>query len=132
MAELAVTADELLAETRDRIDEIAAEEALARHGENGVSFLDVRTEAERESMIPGAVHVPRALIEFKADPTSEYHDPAFDPEKWYVCYCTVGLRSAFVTDRLQRMGYDIVNLDGGIEAWSDTGGTVVSPEATSI
>ena len=131
MAQIEITANELLAEARDRIEEIAAEEALTRHGEEDVTFLDVRTEAELDTIIPGAAHIPRALIEFKADPTTDSHDPVFDPTERYVCYCTVGLRSAFVTDRLQRMGYDITNLNGGIEAWRDTGGEVVSPEATT-
>jgi rhodanese-related sulfurtransferase len=128
MAQIEVTADELLAEARARIEEITAGEALERHADGDAVFVDVRTEAELDTVIPGAAHVPRALIEFEADPTSEYHDSVFDPDRPYVCYCTVGLRSAFVTDRLGRMGYDIVNLDGGIEAWRDAGGEVVSPE----
>jgi rhodanese-related sulfurtransferase len=131
MAQIEVTSEELLAGARDRIEEITAGEALDRHADGDGVFVDVRTEAELDAVIPGAAHVPRALIEFEADPTSEYHDPVFDPGRSYVCYCTVGLRSAFVTDRLQRMGYDVVNLDGGIEAWRDAGGDVVSPGATA-
>jgi rhodanese-related sulfurtransferase len=115
------SASDLLTDTRDRIREIGPAEARERHRDEETVFLDVRETAEVQDndVIPGAAHVPRAMVEFKADPTTEYHDSAFDPANQYVCYCVVGLRSAFVTDRLQQMGYDIVNLDGGITAWKD-------------
>ncbi|WP_226042680.1 rhodanese-like domain-containing protein [Natrinema sp. DC36] len=132
MAKIEITAEELLAEARQRIDEISAEEAINRHGDGEVVFVDVRDENELDDgLIPGTEHVPRGMIEFKADPTSNYHNLAFDPDKQYVCYCAVGLRSAFVTDRLRRMGYDIVNLDGGIKAWRDAGGAVVPYEVAT-
>jgi rhodanese-related sulfurtransferase len=115
------SATDLLTETRERIEEIGPSDAVDRLDEDDTVFLDVRETAEvrDDDVIPGAAHVPRAMIEFKADPASGYHDPALNPEREYVCYCVVGLRSAFVTDRLQQMGYDIVNLDGGITAWKD-------------
>lgn len=132
MAKIEITAEELLSEARERIDEISAEEAINRHGSGEVVFVDVRDENELDDgLIPDAEHVPRGMIEFKADPTSDYHNHVFDPAKQYVCYCAVGLRSTFVTDRLGRMGYDIVNLDGGIKAWRDAGGVVVPYEAAT-
>ncbi|WP_135537024.1 rhodanese-like domain-containing protein [Halostella pelagica] len=130
MNELDRTADEFLAEARERIDEVSAAEAMDRHGPDGPVFLDVRdeTEVREDDVIPGAVHASRSMIEFEADPTSDYHSPAFCPDKRYICYCVVGLRSTFVTDRLREMGYDIANLAGGIEAWRDAGGPVVPYE----
>lgn len=124
------TADEFLAEARERIDEVSAAEAMDRHGPDGPVFLDVRdeTEVRGDGVIPGAVHTSRGMIEFEADPTSDYHLPAFDPDERYVCYCAVGLRSTFVTDRLREMGYDVANLAGGIEAWRDAGGDVAAYE----
>lgn len=130
MTDLERTAEELLAEARRRITEISPAEALDRHGDDGVVFLDVRDEVEVRDggVIPGAAHVSRGRVEFKADPTDDHHDPVFRPDAEYVCYCVVGLRSTFVTDRLQQMGYDAVNLDGGISAWAEAGGEVVPYE----
>lgn len=68
------------------------------------------------------------MVEFKADPESSYHKDFFDKEKEYICYCMVGLRSAFVTDRLSELGYDIANLEGGIEVWQAVGGEVLPVE----
>lgn len=131
MTQLQTTARDLLAESRERIEEVSAEQARNEHGE-GVVFLDVRDEAEvrDDGLIPGAAHVPRGMVEFKADPTSDYHESVFDPANRYICYCAVGLRSTFVTDRLAQMGYDIANLDGGIEAWREAGGDVEPYERT--
>lgn len=125
MKQLQITSQDLLEESRQRIEEVSAEQAQEEHG-GDVVFLDVRDEIEvrEDALIPGAIHVPRGLIEFKADPTSDYHENVFDPETRYICYCTVGLRSTFVTDRLDTMGYDIANLAGGIEAWREAGGNV--------
>lgn len=133
MAELRTTARELLDGARSRIDEVSATDALARHGDPDVVFVDVRDEREvtADGMIPGAEHVPRGMIEFKADPTSDYYEPTFDLDKEYICYCAVGLRSTFVTDTLSEMGYDIANLDGGIEAWREAGGRVVAAESAT-
>lgn len=86
----------------------------------------MRDTEEISETIPGSVHTSRGMVEFKADPTTDYHEAFFDREMAYVCYCVVGLRSTFVTDRLAEMGYDIANLEGGIEAWKDAGGAVVS------
>jgi rhodanese-related sulfurtransferase len=121
MGELQRTAKEMLAATRDRITEVDPSQAHDRLQDDDTVFLDVRDadEVRGNDVIPGSEHVSRGMVEFKADPESSYHDPAFDPDQRYVCYCVVGLRSAFVTDRLQEMGYDIVNLAGGITAWKD-------------
>lgn len=124
------SAAEFLAAARERIDEVSAEEALDLHGSDDPVFLDVRdeTEVRDDGIIPGAVRSSRGMIEFKADPESDYHLPAFDPDRRYVCYCAVGLRSTFVTDRLREMGYDVANLAGGIEAWREAGGDVAPYE----
>ena len=133
MAPLDVTAEELVAEARERIEEVSPEEAMKRHGHEDVVFVDVRDEIEVRGgeVIVGAEHVSRGLVEFKADPTDSHHDPTFDPEKRYVCYCAVGLRSTFVADQLGRMGYDIANLAGGIEAWREADGEVAPYEAAT-
>lgn len=130
MSDLRESADDLLASARERIDEITAKEAKECLDEEDVVFLDVRDpdEIREDGIIPGSVHTSRGMVEFKADPETEYYEDFFDLETEYVCYCVVGLRSAFVTDRLDQMGYDIANLEGGIEAWKAVGGEIVADE----
>ena len=55
--------------------------------------------------IKGAVHVPRGMLEFRADPESPYHNPALRKEKTVVLYCASGGRSALAGKTLQELGY---------------------------
>ena len=88
-----------------------------------VLFLDVREppEVAASGKVPGAVAVPRGLVEFRADPASPMHDKAFDRSKTIVCYCASGGRSALVGKTLKDMGYDKVRNLGGFKGWVDAG-----------
>ena len=51
-------------------------------GQGDVVILDVRDAPElaASGKIKGAVHVPRGLLEFRADPELPSHDPALQPD----------------------------------------------------
>jgi rhodanese-related sulfurtransferase len=86
--------------------------------------VDVRdpSEVEKTGKIKGAVNVSRGMLEFRADPESQYHDPAFRPEKTVLLYCASGGRSALAGRTLQEMGYgDVYNI-GGFKDLADAGG----------
>lgn len=91
----------------------------------GALMVDLREigELAREGAIPGAKHIPRGLLEFRADPECDYHDAAFDRrDRPCVLYCAIGWRSALAAQTLQGMGYThVVNLGGGFEAWKAQG-----------
>ena len=63
-------------------------------------------------MVAGAAHVPRGILEFRADPESATHDKAFARDKTIILYCGSGGRAAlagkehvrrrFLTPRLLR------------------------------
>lgn len=93
--------------------------------EQGALVVDLREVGElaREGRIPGARHIPRGLLEFRADPECDYHDVAFDRrDRACVVYCAIGWRSALAARTLQLMGYTrVVNLGGGFEAWKAQG-----------
>jgi len=86
-------------------------------------IVDIREADERvEGTIPGAIHVPRGMLEFCADPTSPYHDDRLRPDRRVLLHCASGGRSALAAATLQDMGYtDVAHLDGGITAWKDAG-----------
>ena len=95
--------------------------------EDDLVVLDVRDirESWLEGGIPGAKHAPRGMIEWWADPSTEYYKPFFHPSKRYVVYCNEAGRSALVAKVLGEMGYDdVAHLDGGFTAWQEQGGEV--------
>ena len=75
--------------------------------------LDVREAWEVElASLPGSVHVPMGSIVASLD--------QLDPDRSTVCLCHHGARSMQVAIYLQRQGFrDVINLTGGIHAWSE-------------
>ena len=120
------TVQSMLAEADAAVPRISPEEAKSLVGRSDVLFLDVREppEVAASGKVPGAVAVPRGLVEFRADPASPMHDAAFDRGKTVVAYCASGGRSALVGKTLKDMGYGNVRNLGGFKAWVDAGGPV--------
>jgi len=103
------------------LDPDAVEEEV-RSGKAVLVDLREAEELEANGRIPGAVHVPRGMLEFRADPTSTYHQEPLDPSKRVILHCASGGRSALAAVTLQSMGYqDVAHLDGGITAWKEAG-----------
>jgi rhodanese-related sulfurtransferase len=88
--------------------------------------VDVRdgTEVEKSGKVAGAVHVPRGLLEFRADPESPTHDKSFAKDKNVIVYCGSGGRAALSGKTLKDMGYERVFNLGGFKDWADAGGEV--------
>lgn len=108
----------------EKVDHATAQDLIAR----GALVLDVRDAPELEAAgkVPGAVHVSRGMLEFRADPASPYHDSRFDPDRTIVVYCASGGRSALAGKTLKDMGYARVFNIGGFKDWVEAGGTVES------
>jgi len=70
----------------------------------GVLVLDVRdpSEIEKTGKIKGAVNVSRGMLEFRADPESQYHIPAFQTDKTVLVYCGSGGRAPWPEKRFRR------------------------------
>jgi rhodanese-related sulfurtransferase len=120
------TLKDMMMEARQNVDEIAPEEAKRRIDAGEVELvLDVREEGEwARGHIPGAVHVPRGLLEIYADPASPAAHPALtaNTEARVVTYCwqAPGARSVLAADTLKRMGYtNVIALAGGLKAWKE-------------
>jgi rhodanese-related sulfurtransferase len=120
------TVQSMLAEADAAVPRISPEEAKKLVGRADVLFLDVREPAEvaASGKVPGAIAIPRGLVEFRADPASAAYDKNFDPSKTVVAYCASGGRSALVAKTLKDMGYANVRNLGGFKGWVDAGGTV--------
>jgi rhodanese-related sulfurtransferase len=117
------TAAQMVAEAKGRIENLTPEQASAELEGGDVILIDIREDADRiqNGVIPNSVHAPRGMLEFWADPTSAFHREEFDPARRTILYCGGGGQSALAADTLQRMGYNVAHLDGGITAWKEEG-----------
>ena len=121
------SAKEMVAEANAAVETLPAAAAVKLVDDPGVTFVDVRDQSEREKTgtIRGAVHAPRAFLEFLADPASERHLPAFSSGKRFVLFCASGGRSALAAKTLQDMGLArVAHVAGGLPAWAAAGGPV--------
>jgi rhodanese-related sulfurtransferase len=108
-----------------RIDAVTAQHKMAQ----GALLLDIRdsTELEKMGRAEGSHHVPRGMLEFRADPASPYYDPQLRPDRPVVLHCASGGRAALAGKLLKDMGYaEVYNL-GGFKDWKEGGGPVQEP-----
>lgn len=105
----------LVAQAKQRITEISAENARREMEGADAVLIDVREESDwRESHAEGARHLSRGEIEL------EIEEQIPDLKKPIICYCGGGSRSALVAESLQKMGYENVrSLAGGLRAWKE-------------
>lgn len=115
---MAKTAMDLVAEAKQHIREIDQSAALDLLG--GCPVVDVREPEEYAAgSLPGAVNIPRGVLEFRIDahPACAGHK-----EQQIIVYCQTGGRSALAAEALQKIGYlKPVSLAGGFKAWSEAG-----------
>jgi rhodanese-related sulfurtransferase len=88
------SAKDLVAEAGQHVETLSGEQALKLAGRRDVVFVDVREgeELQKTGKLEGALHVPRGLLEFQADPASPAHKPEFGDDKKLVLYCGSGSR----------------------------------------
>jgi rhodanese-related sulfurtransferase len=118
------TIDDLLAAARRRlrrVDPAAASDAVAR----GAVIVDIRAESQRsrDGVVPGAHYLPRNVIEWRADPSSDWRDPIVsDPDRQVIVMCDEGYQSSLVAATLQELGLErATDLEGGFQAWRRAG-----------
>ena len=124
----ALTAAHLVAEAKARTESVSPQQVAVELENGEVCLVDVREPEERTRQgaiapdHPGAIHAPRGMLEFFADPTSAYYHPKFDPGRRTLLYCASGSRAALAADVLQRLGYaQVARLEGGLRAWRAAG-----------
>lgn len=83
----------------------------------GIQLLDVRTQSEYDDG-----HIAGAKLINVLDST--FIDKAsaqLDKQKPVAVYCRSGHRSAKAAHSMVKAGYQVINLDGGINAWKEAG-----------
>ncbi len=103
--------------------------------EAGAVLIDTRSgdERRRDGVMPGALHVPRTVLEWRVDPETEpaYRNPhAPSLDQHVVVVCAHGYSSSLAAATLQELGFSrATDLVGGFEAWKADGLPVsVAPE----
>lgn len=127
------TVQDLVAAAKGRIREIdhAELEALLA---KGVPLIDVREPGEfAEGRIPGAVNIPRGMLEFEVDGHPAVNclkDPALAHRNApVVLSCRSGGRSALAAAALRELGFaEPLSLAGGFAGWTAAGRAVELPE----
>lgn len=117
---------DLLAAAEAAVPRISPEAARRQVAERDALIVDVREAEElaQSGKVAGAIHVARGLLEFRADPESPMHDPAFRRDRTVILYCAAGGRSALAGMALQALGYRSVFNLGALQSWIDSGGAV--------
>ena len=135
MDEAPRTLDELLREAAGRIERLSPADTL-QAARAGALLVDIRSELarERDGVVPGAIHVPRTVLEWRFEPEGSWRNPQVtDLERQVIVLCEHGYSSVFAAAMLAQLGYrragDVV---GGFEGWREAGLPVVpAPERRS-
>lgn len=126
----------LLAAARGRLRRLEPHAALAAQ-KRGALLVDTRSSDERarDGVIPGAVHIPRSVLEWRVDPDA---DPAFHSphvvglEQHLVLVCAHGESTSLAAATLQDLGFaNATDLVGGFAAWREAGLPVHDAPATN-
>jgi rhodanese-related sulfurtransferase len=116
---------ELLEEARARIGPRRSPAEAEEAARQGALIVDLRSrdERERHGVIPGSLHVPRAVLEWRADPDSGWTSPHLgDFDRELILVCAQGYSSSFAAATLRELGYRrATDLIGGFEGWRDAG-----------
>src|SRR5205823_14166859 len=104
-----------------RFDPTGARDAVA----GGAGLVDIRSDGQRreDGVVPGAVHIPRNVLEWRCDPRSAWRDERVsDPDRLLIVMCDEGYQSSLAAAALQELGVPrATDLAGGFQAWQEAG-----------
>jgi len=107
---------------------VTALEAFALAGKADVAVIDLRERSERErhGIIPGALHIPYAVLQENIVAGGMLHELAKSTGKRLLFYCAFGERSAMAVHAAQDAGLaSACHVQGGIDAWKNAGGKTI-------
>ena len=86
-------------------------------------IVDTRSSEDRAStgVIPGSVHIPRTVLEWRLDPGGEWRTPHVSVDDRLVLVCSEGYSSILAAESLVELGLDACDVVGGVTAWEEAG-----------
>jgi rhodanese-related sulfurtransferase len=118
------TIGDLYAEACSAITRFTPLEAR-RAAAQGALIIDIRSNdaRARDGIVPGSLHVPRTVLEWRIDPDSAWRNPHLgDPARQLILLCDHGCSSALAAASLVQLGLeqtgDVVE---GLVGWREAG-----------
>jgi rhodanese-related sulfurtransferase len=92
---------------------------------DGALLVDLRSQDERRrhGVVPGSLHIPRSVLEWRVDPDSGYTNPYVSGlDCRLVLFCAQGFSSSFAAAGLRDLGCrNATDMIGGFDAWKGAG-----------
>ena len=123
------TINQMVAATKAQVKTIKMADFKAAFDRKDLGLIvDVRNENEfADGYVPGAVNVPRGLIEFRIWKLVGFPDKT-DMNAKMTLYCATGGRCALATKSLQDLGFtNVTSADMKFEDWVKAGYPVAKP-----
>jgi rhodanese-related sulfurtransferase len=118
------TLEDMLAEAEARIERLSTHEA-ARAVDEGAVLIDIRSQDDRarDGVVPGALHIPRTVLEWRLDPDGDWRSPHVGGlDCRVVLLCDHGCSSVLAAATLVELGYERAgDVVGGFQAWREAG-----------
>ncbi len=116
--------EQMVAAAKEVITEISVEDFKNTYTRDDIFIIDVRTSAEnRAGAVPGAVNIPRGMLEFRIGMEETWEDSGKNPPKKtdsIFVYCSTGGRGSLSAKALMQLGYtNVQSLQGGWNAWNE-------------
>jgi rhodanese-related sulfurtransferase len=124
--------DELLDAARRRYRPVSPVAAHAAQ-RDGALLVDIRPIEQRREFgeLPGAVVIPRHVLEWRLDPTSDSAIPEARAGRAVVLCCQEGYSTGLAVATLLDCGLsDVTDVEGGFAAWAAAGLPVQRCEPT--
>ena len=121
----------VLAEARARLQRLTPDDAWMVAQRLSGLIIDIRTPTDRvrDGVIPGSLHLPRTVLEWRVDPTSSRAHPAIGGfERQMVLVCNEGYSSSLAAVALHEIGFvNATDIVDGIRGWERAGLPLVAP-----
>jgi rhodanese-related sulfurtransferase len=117
--------DDLLVQAQERIAPRLNPGDAHHATADGALLVDLRSQDERRrhGVVPGSLHIPRLVLEWRVDPDSGYTNPHIASlDCRLVLFCAQGFASSFAAASLRELGCSrATDMVGGFEAWKAAG-----------
>jgi len=121
--------ERLLAAARERIERVEPAEAWAAASTGSALIVALRSsdERRRHGIVPGSLHVPRSVLEWRADPAGRWRNPHLDARERLILLCAEGYSSSLAAASLLDLGHARgADLVGGFRGWLAAGLPIVA------
>jgi rhodanese-related sulfurtransferase len=118
------TLDELLADAQERIVRYTPAQAHSA-AQSGALLIDIRSDSDRErdGIVPGSLHIPRTVLEWRTDLDSPWRNPHLGGlAQQLILLCDHGCSTILAAATLTELGYSRAgDVIGGYAGWQEAG-----------